>query len=102
MISFSLLKNHILLFATLFLCLSAASPAAALNTVLFNEGIYLIPHPQQVSLGGVDTIICSPALTSHRHLSPQEKKNEGISDNLLRLSVGIEDRTAKPKCRFPG
>jgi cystathionine beta-lyase/cystathionine gamma-synthase len=24
-------------------------------------------------------------------LSPQEKKNEGISDNLLRLSVGIED-----------
>jgi len=39
----------------------------------------------------VDSIICSPALTSHRHLSPQEKKNEGISDNLLRLSVGIED-----------
>ena len=44
-----------------------------------------------VSLGGVDTIICSPALTSHRHLSPLEKQQEGISDNLLRLSVGIED-----------
>jgi cystathionine beta-lyase len=44
-----------------------------------------------VSLGGVDSIICSPSLTSHRHLSPLDKKNEGISDNLLRLSVGIED-----------
>jgi len=44
-----------------------------------------------VSLGGVDTIICSPVLTSHRHLSLQEKQKEGISDKLLRLSVGIED-----------
>jgi cystathionine beta-lyase/cystathionine gamma-synthase len=44
-----------------------------------------------VSLGGVDSIICSPALTSHRHLSAQEKKDEGISDTLLRLSAGIED-----------
>lgn len=44
-----------------------------------------------VSLGGVESIICSPALTSHRHLSPPEKKQEGIRDNLLRLSVGIED-----------
>jgi len=44
-----------------------------------------------VSLGGVDTIICSPALTSHRHLSEADKKKEGIRDNLLRLSAGIED-----------
>jgi len=35
-----------------------------------------------VSLGGVDTIICSPALTSHRHLSPQEKKNEGMKKRM--------------------
>ena len=44
-----------------------------------------------VSLGGVDTIICSPFLTSHRHLSQQERQQEGISDRLLRISVGIED-----------
>jgi cystathionine beta-lyase len=44
-----------------------------------------------VSLGGVDSIICSPALTSHRHLSEAEKTREGITDGLLRLSVGIED-----------
>lgn len=44
-----------------------------------------------VSLGGLDTIICSPSLTSHRHLSTEEKESEGIFDSLLRLSVGIED-----------
>jgi cystathionine beta-lyase len=44
-----------------------------------------------VSLGGVDTIVCSPGLTSHRHLSPEAKRKEGIHDKLLRLSVGIED-----------
>jgi cystathionine beta-lyase/cystathionine gamma-synthase len=44
-----------------------------------------------ISLGGVDTIICSPALTSHRHLSKEERLKEGITDGLLRLSVGIEN-----------
>ncbi|GAJ10955.1 unnamed protein product, partial [marine sediment metagenome] len=60
-----------------------------LDPIGFQRNLKLI-RPS-VSLGGVDTIICSPALTSHRHLNPQEKKNEGISANLLRLSVGIED-----------
>ena len=60
-----------------------------LDPVRFQRKLKLI-RPS-VSLGGVDTIICSPALTSHRHLSPQEKLKEGISDSLLRLSVGIED-----------
>jgi cystathionine beta-lyase len=44
-----------------------------------------------MSLGGVDSIICSPALTSHRHLSKAEQAKEGISAKSLRLSVGIED-----------
>ena len=60
-----------------------------IDPVRFQRNLRLI-RPS-VSLGGVDSIICSPALTSHRHLSPEEKINEGISDNLLRLSVGIED-----------
>lgn len=60
-----------------------------LDPVQFQRNLKLIKP--SVSLGGVDTIICSPALTSHRHLSPQEKLTEGISDKLLRLSVGIED-----------
>lgn len=43
-----------------------------------------------VSLGGVDTTICSPAATSHSKMSSEERKRVGISDALLRLSVGIE------------
>ncbi len=59
------------------------------DPVRFQRNLKLI-RPS-VSLGGVDSIICSPALTSHRHLSVQEKLDEGIGENLLRLSVGIED-----------
>jgi cystathionine beta-lyase len=44
-----------------------------------------------VSLGGVETIICSPVLTSHAKISAAERTELGISDRLLRLSVGIED-----------
>jgi len=44
-----------------------------------------------LSLGGVETIICSPATTSHEKISAAERAELGISDGLLRLSVGIED-----------
>ncbi|MGI9542068.1 MAG: trans-sulfuration enzyme family protein [Cyclobacteriaceae bacterium] len=44
-----------------------------------------------VSLGGVESTICSPMRTSHVKMSPQDRKAAGISDGLLRLSVGIED-----------
>jgi cystathionine beta-lyase len=44
-----------------------------------------------LSLGGVETIICAPAATSHVKLSPAERDELGITDGLLRLSVGIED-----------
>jgi cystathionine beta-lyase len=46
-----------------------------------------------LSLGGVETIICSPATTSHAKLNDNERSELGISDRLLRLSVGIEDPT---------
>lgn len=44
-----------------------------------------------LSLGGVESLICVPARTSHRRLSPQERQQAGISDALVRVSVGIED-----------
>ncbi len=44
-----------------------------------------------LSLGGVDTIICAPAATSHARLSAAERAELGIDDGLLRLSVGVED-----------
>ncbi len=42
------------------------------------------------SLGGVETLITRPATTSHAGLSPEERRTLGISDTLIRLSVGIE------------
>jgi len=44
-----------------------------------------------VSLGGVESIICSPAVTSHAKLTDAERAELGVTDRLLRLSVGIED-----------
>jgi len=44
-----------------------------------------------LSLGGVESIICSHAVTSHAKISAKERKELGIADGLFRLSVGIED-----------
>ena len=44
-----------------------------------------------VSLGGIETTICDPARTSHSKVSAEVRARQGITDNLLRLSVGIED-----------
>lgn len=44
-----------------------------------------------ISLGGVETTISAPVKTSHAKLTPAERAAVGISDKLLRLSVGIEE-----------
>ena len=44
-----------------------------------------------VSLGGVESTFSEPVKTSHSKLTAAERKAVGISDKLLRLSVGIED-----------
>ncbi len=44
-----------------------------------------------VSLGGVESLISIPVEGTHKALSPEERKASGITDNLVRLSVGIED-----------
>ena len=43
------------------------------------------------SLGGVESLICHPAKMTHASLGPQKREKLGISDGLLRLSVGVED-----------
>jgi len=43
------------------------------------------------SLGGVETTLCFPAVTSHVELSKEEREKLGISDTLTRVTVGIED-----------
>jgi len=42
------------------------------------------------SLGGVETLITRPATTSHSGMSPADRASAGISDALIRLSVGLE------------
>jgi cystathionine beta-lyase/cystathionine gamma-synthase len=42
------------------------------------------------SLGGIETLITRPATTSHSGMTPEERRRLGISDSLIRLSVGIE------------
>ena len=43
------------------------------------------------SLGGVESLINQPASMTHASLTQEERTRLGITDNLLRLSVGIED-----------
>jgi len=43
------------------------------------------------SLGGVETLICHPATMTHASIPPKVRQQIGITDGLVRLSVGIED-----------
>jgi cystathionine gamma-lyase len=43
------------------------------------------------SLGSVETLITNPATASHCDMPPKERERLGISDRLIRLSVGLED-----------
>ena len=43
------------------------------------------------TLGGVNSIVSHPATMTHRSLTPEERRIVGITDTMLRLSVGIED-----------
>ena len=43
------------------------------------------------SLGGVETLISHPATMTHAALSPEERQRVGVTDGLVRISVGIED-----------
>lgn len=47
-----------------------------------------------VSLGGVETLIQHPASMTHAKLSPEARRKGGVSDDLIRLSVGIEEAEA--------
>jgi len=43
------------------------------------------------SLGGVESLICHPARMTHGSIPKEEREKRGVTDGLLRLSVGIED-----------
>lgn len=43
------------------------------------------------SLGGVESLVCHPASMTHASIPREERLKNGLSDSLIRLSVGIED-----------
>ena len=43
------------------------------------------------SLGGTETLVSQPSTVSHYFMNPDERRKAGISDSLIRLSLGIED-----------
>lgn len=62
---------------------------AKTNPNQFVKNLNLIPSA--MSLAGVESTITSPVQTSHSKMDPEMRKKNGITDQLLRLSVGIED-----------
>lgn len=44
-----------------------------------------------VSLGDPETLVCHPASTTHNNVPPEVREQAGITDGLVRLSVGLED-----------
>jgi len=69
------------------LCFDLAGGREAVNR--FMRGAPGIPFSP--SLGHTTTTCSHPATTSHRYVSPAEKQRQGITDGLVRLSVGIEE-----------
>jgi cystathionine beta-lyase/cystathionine gamma-synthase len=68
------------------LCFDLAGSRDAVNRFMRKAtGIPFSP-----SLGHVGTTLSHPDTTSHRYESPAEKRRQGITDGLIRLSVGIE------------
>jgi cystathionine gamma-synthase len=43
------------------------------------------------SLGGVESLVAHPASMTHAAMAPEARARAGITDGLLRLSIGIED-----------
>jgi cystathionine beta-lyase/cystathionine gamma-synthase len=69
------------------LCFDLAGGREAVNRFMRQApGIPFSP-----SLGHTTTTCSHPATTSHRYVSPAEKERQGITDGLVRLSVGVEE-----------
>lgn len=63
--------------------------AAGVDRDVFQKSLKIIQPV--VSLAGVESTITIPAITSHKLLSPEGRAKQGITDQLIRFSCGIED-----------
>lgn len=57
--------------------------------VKFIESVKLLSH--LVNIGDAKSLVVHPASTTHQQLNPEERAAAGLSDDFVRLSVGIED-----------
>jgi len=57
--------------------------------VTFIESVKLLSH--LVNIGDAKSLVVHPASTTHQQLNPEERVAAGLSDDFIRLSVGIED-----------
>ena len=55
----------------------------------FFESLELITLAE--SLGGVESLVCHPSTMTHASIPEEIRKKVGITDGLIRLSIGIED-----------
>jgi O-acetylhomoserine (thiol)-lyase len=53
------------------------------------ENVRLASHV--ANIGDVRTLVIHPASTTHRQLTPEQLQAAGVPDDLVRISVGIED-----------
>jgi O-acetylhomoserine (thiol)-lyase len=56
--------------------------------VKFHDALKLVTR--LVNLGDAKSLVCHPASTTHRQMSPEEQRSAGVLPEMIRLSVGIE------------
>ncbi len=59
------------------------------QTIKFLERLHLFTLAE--SLGGVESLCGHPATMTHASIPREEREKSGVTDSLIRLSVGIED-----------
>ena len=62
---------------------------AGLDVSMFFKALKLIKP--SMSLAGIESTVLSPTKTSHALMSKEDRENQGISDTLIRFSLGIEE-----------
>lgn len=59
------------------------------NAAVFLNNLQLFA--QAVSLGDVESLACHPASTTHAAMTAEDRQRAGVTENLVRLSIGVED-----------
>ncbi len=69
------------------LTIEIAGGGETASAVADNLRIFLLA----TSLGGIESLVSQPSATSHHDIGKEEREKRGISDGMLRLSIGLED-----------